>query len=337
MTILFALRITFHVSRITSGDILSMRKVLGVDGGGTKTHVVILDEEGRLLAEGTSGPSNYDDVGEDIARENIGRAVDAARASANLPTDPFEAVFFGMAGVVSAQDRQVIHNIAEVLDLAPTDAIAVDHDCRIALAGGLSGRPGIVQIAGTGSSTFGMNAAGEGWRSGGWGHLLADEGSGCWLGIQAMIGAVRSYDGRLPHTPLQERVLSALGLEEMNEIMHKLYVEQLPRSEMARLAPLVIETAREGDPHAQSLLERGCDEMADCVLAVARHLHMDKGPSELALVGGIFQAGEIVLQPMRTAVRARLPHCQVLLAELPPVLGAGILALERVRGEKVRR
>jgi N-acetylglucosamine kinase len=307
-----------------------MKHVLGVDGGGTKTHVVILDEEGRLLAEGTSGPSNYDDVGEEIARENIGRAVDAARARTHLPACPFDAVFLGMAGVVSAQDRQVIHNIAEALNLAPADAIGVDHDCRIALAGGLSGRPGIVQIAGTGSSTFGMNAAGEGWRSGGWGHLLADEGSGCWLGIQAMIAAVRSYDGRLPHTPLQERVLAALGLDDMNEIMHKLYVEQLPRSEMAQLAPLVIETAREGDPYARLLIERGCNEMADCVLAVARRLRMDEGPSELALVGGIFQAGEIVLQPMTAAVKARLPHCGVLFAERSPVLGAGILALEKM-------
>lgn len=310
-----------------------MTHVLGVDGGGTKTHVVILDEAGRSLGEGTGGPSNYDDVGEETARVNIGRAVDAARASAGLPARPFDAVFLGMAGVVSAHDRQVIHTIAEALDLAPSQAIGVDHDCRIALAGGLSGRPGIVQIAGTGSSTFGINAAGEGWRSGGWGQLLADEGSGCWLGIQAMIAAVRSYDGRLPHTPLQERVIEALSLGDINEIMHKLYVEQLPRADMARLAPLVIETAHEGDAQALSIIERGCNEMADCVLAVARRLGMDTGPSELALVGGIFQAGEIVLRPFTDAVHARLPGCRVLPAEQPPVLGAGLLALEMARGK----
>jgi N-acetylglucosamine kinase-like BadF-type ATPase len=176
-----------------------------------------------------------------------------------------------------------------------------------------------------------VNAAGEGWRSGGWGQLLADEGSGCWLGIQAMIAAVRSYDGRLPHTPLQERVIAALGLGDINEIMHKIYVEQLPRAEMARLAPLVIETAREGDAQALSIIGRGCSEMADCVLAVARHLGMDEGASELALVGGIFQAGEIVLQPFADAVHARLPLCRLLPAELPPVLGAGLLALEMAR------
>jgi len=304
-----------------------MGHVLGIDGGGTKTRVAILDETGHLLATGTSGPSNYNDVGENVTQENIGRAVEAARQAADLPAPPFDAVFLGMASVVSPQDRQVIRNMAEALNLAPAELIGVDHDCRIALAGGLTGRPGIVQIAGTGASTYGRNAAGEAWRSGGWGPLLADEGSGYWLGIQAMIAAVRSYDGRLPHTPLEERVLAELGLSDMNEIMHRLYVEGRPRAEIARLGPLVIAVAGAGDPYALALIQQGSEEMADCVLAVARRLGLDKGPSELALVGGVFQGGDVVLDPFTKAIHARLPQCRLTPAELPPVLGAGILAL----------
>src|SRR5690606_7582772 len=189
------------------------------------------------------------------------------------------------------------------------------------------GRPGIVQIAGTGSSTFGMNAAGDAWRSGGWGHLLADEGSGYWLGMQAMIAAVRSYDGRIPHTLLEERVLAELRLDDMNEIMHRLYVGHLTRSEIARLGPLVIEAAAAGDPCARALVQQGCADMADCVLAVARRLGMDSQPCEVTWVGGVFQAGDVVLGPFEQAVCARLPQCRVTPAELPPVLGAGVLAL----------
>lgn len=304
-----------------------MATVLGVDGGGTKTHVAILDEQGRLLGSGVGGPSNYDDVGKQAAQASIAQAVEAARRSAGLSAQPFDAVFLGMAGVVSPQDRQVIREIALALELAAPERVDVDHDCRIALAGGLTGRPGIVQIAGTGSSTFGMNAAGEAWRSGGWGHLLADEGSGYWLGVQAMVAAVRSYDGRLPHTSLQERVLEQLGLADMDEIMHRLYVTGLTRSEIARLGPLVVEAAAGGDAHARALIRQGCDDMAECVLAVARRLGMDAGASELALVGGLFQAGEIVLDPFVHAIQTRLPACRVTPAELSPVLGAGVLAL----------
>ncbi|MCC6169399.1 MAG: ATPase [Caldilineaceae bacterium] len=305
-----------------------MATVLGVDGGGTKTQVTILDEQGHVLGTGVGGPSNYDDVGRRAAQEGIGQAVGAARRMAGLPAQRFASVFLGMAGVVSPQDRQVIRDIAQALDLAAPEAIGVDHDCRIALAGGLTGRPGIVQIAGTGSSTFGRNAAGEAWRSGGWGHLLADEGSGYWLGVQAMVAAVRSYDGRLPHTPLEERVLAELGLADMDEIMHRLYVDHLSRSEIARLGPLVLDAAAAGDAHARALVQQGCDDMADCVFAVARRLGMDDGPSELALTGGIFRGGDVVLVPFKDAVHARLPHCRVTPAELPPVLGAGVLALE---------
>ena len=141
--------------------------VLGTDGGGTKTQAVIVDESGKLCGTGLGGPSNYDDVGIDTTRASIGQAVDAARQMAGIPQIPFAAVFLGMAGVVSPTDRGIIRDIAQNLDLAAPETIGVDHDCRIALAGGLSGRPGLVQIVGTGSSTFGMNVAGEGWRSGG--------------------------------------------------------------------------------------------------------------------------------------------------------------------------
>ena len=94
------------------------RYVLGVDGGGTKTLVAIMAEDGRLCATGTSGPSNFDDVGLAAAQANIGQAVDAARQAVGLLSTPFEAAFLGMAGVVSPKDRAVIRGIAQALNLA---------------------------------------------------------------------------------------------------------------------------------------------------------------------------------------------------------------------------
>ncbi|MGH2544233.1 MAG: N-acetylglucosamine kinase, partial [Ardenticatenaceae bacterium] len=128
------------------------RYVLGVDGGGTKTRVAIVDESGQLHSTGLAGPSNIDDVGFETTRANIAQAVNTACHMADLQAISFSACFFGMAGVVSSQDRNLIHRMAQDLQLAPPEQVEVDHDCRIALAGGLSGRPGIVLIAGTGSS-----------------------------------------------------------------------------------------------------------------------------------------------------------------------------------------
>lgn len=304
------------------------QKVLGIDGGGTRTRAVIVDENGRFCGAGVSGPSNYDDVGIATAQANIGQAVAAARRTADLPPDPFAAAFLGMAGVVSPTDRAVIHQMAAALNLAAPENVGVDHDCRVALAGGLSGRPGMVQIVGTGSSTFGLNAAGDSWRSGGWGHLISDEGSSYWLGIQAMRAAVCAFDGRIAHTSLLAKVQAHLQLPHLNDLMRRLYVVGLSRAEIAGLAPLTIEAAREGDSVALSFIEQGTRYLAECVLAVAQKLGFAAGPCELAMVGGLFQAGEVFIRPFTAAVHRQLPHCRILPAELPPALGAGVLALQ---------
>jgi N-acetylglucosamine kinase-like BadF-type ATPase len=306
------------------------RYVLGVDGGGTKTQVAIVAEDGRLGGVGLGGPSNFDDVGIATAQANIGQAVMMARQAAGLNEISFEAVFLGMAGVVSAEDRAVIQQMAQNLALAPADQVGVDHDCRIALAGGLAGRPGIVLIAGTGSSCYGMNMAGESWRAGGWGYLISDEGSSYWLGVQAMRAAVSAYDGRSEATLLVDKVLQHLGLTLMEQIMHRIYVPGLSRAEVAGLAPVVIEAAQAGDRVALALLNQGTQDLAECVLAVARRLGLAETPCELAVVGGLGQAGDIFIQPLRWAILARLPHCRLVLAELPPVLGACLLALQKL-------
>ena len=304
------------------------RYVLGVDGGGTKTHVAIVDETGQLRGTGLGGPSNYDQVGIPTTTASIGEAAEEARRLAGLNQTPLDAVFLGMAGVVSEKDRDIIRDIVQELGLTSPERVDVDHDCRAALAGGLTGRPGIVLIAGTGSSCFGMNAAGEGWRTGGWGHMLDDvEGSSYWLGLKAMKMACCAYDGRIGATLLLERVQRALNLADMLDIMHYVVDVGMSVSEIAALAPLVIEAALEGDAVALDLIHTGTQELADWVLAAAKRLGFTDGPVELALVGGLFRAGDIYLQPLREAVLARLPQCRLTFPELPPVLGACVLAL----------
>lgn len=305
-----------------------MKYVLGIDGGGTKTLAAIVDERGDVCGLGQSGPSNYDDIGVDQAREHVRQAVEHARREADLTSASFDAAFFGMAGVVSDKDHRIVTELAHSLDVAAPERVGVHHDCRIALAGGLSGRPGMVLIAGTGSACYGRTAEGQDWLAGGWGHLLADEGSGYWLGLQAMRMAVQAYDGRSAKTSLLERCIEALDLGDITEIMHHIYVHGMSRSEIASLAPIVIDAAREGDGGAVALVHDSAASLARCVEAVARRLGLNSGPSELTLVGGLFSAADIFVLPLKQAVLKRLNECRITAPELPPVLGACLLALQ---------
>jgi N-acetylglucosamine kinase-like BadF-type ATPase len=302
--------------------------VLGIDGGGTKTQAVILDDQARVAGIGIGGPANADDIGLENTIANIASAVYAARTQAGLRADiSFSAVFLGLAGVVSEQDHAMAHEIAARLRLADNDRVQVDHDCRIALAGGLSGRPGIVLIAGTGAACFGVNAKGEKWLAGAWGHLIADEGSSYWLGLQAIRAAVAAWDGRAGRTLLQEPVRQALGLNDFHEVMHRVYVEGFSRAQIAALAQIVTAAAQAGDRTALGLIREGARRLAESTRAVARRLSMHEIPCDVVLVGGLLGAGEIVMNPVRGAIQHKLPHARCVKPELSPVLGAGVLAL----------
>ena len=300
---------------------------LGIDGGGTKTLATIVDARGCVLGTGLAGASNVDDVGVVLATANIFQAVSQARATAKLETFPFSAAFLGLAGVVSAQDRALVRGIAESLALARAEDILIDHDCRIALAGGLSGRPGIVLIAGTGSSCYGRNANGQTWRAGGWGSLISDEGSGYWLGREGLIATVRSLDGRDAPTAITAPMLEHLEVSNPDDLLHRIYVTGLSRSEIAALAPVVIEAARASDSTALNLIRHGSSLLAECVKAVVQKLNLEP-ECELVLVGGIFQAGEIIFAPFRQSLLEYNLKCKITSPELSPSLGACLLALE---------
>jgi N-acetylglucosamine kinase-like BadF-type ATPase len=299
--------------------------VAGIDGGATRTRAAIASPTGSILGFGIAGPSNYDNVGVDTARANIGAALDRAWQRAGRGRIPLDGLFLGMAGVVSPGDRETIVRMALDLGSAPRNVIGVDHDIRTALAGGLGGRAGLALIAGTGSSCYGRRDDGRHHRVG-WGYLLDDVGSGYWLGLQAMIAVIHEADGRGPRTRLSATLQSALGYDHVDGIMRVLYHDGLGVAGVAALAPHVLTDASSGDRVAQSILERGAAELARSVDAVARTLAFAGSPFPLTLVGGLLESSPGYRALVTSAISARLPECRPQSPELPPVLGAVLLA-----------
>jgi N-acetylglucosamine kinase-like BadF-type ATPase len=233
-----------------------------------------------------------------------------------------------MAGVVSETDRATIHTIATELQVAPSQRIGVDHDIRISLAGSLAGDEGITLIVGTGSSCYGRRLDGRAWRAGGWAHLLDDMGSGYYLGLQAMVAAVRDTDGRGAPTALTQRLLATLKLTDMQDIMRRLYHDGMSRAEIAALAPLVIETAAAGDTTAHEIIERGVDELALMVKTVIEKLEFPPDKVLVSVTGSVAHSGPIYKDPLYAAIRRRAPTAQIVEPKLSPVLGAALLAFE---------
>ncbi len=301
--------------------------VLGIDGGATHTRAALVSKTGAILGYGISGPSNYDNVGVETAKASMREAVRSAWTEAELKPSRVDAAFLGMAGVVSEADRTTIRQIAIELKLAEANKIGVDHDIRIALTGGLAGAEGIVLIVGTGSSCYGRRLDGRHHRTG-WGYLLDDLGSGYYLGLQAMIAAIRAADGRGAPTGLSLLIQQALGYENIDEMMRLLYHERMSVTQIAALAPFVLSAAGGGDAVALNIVEHGADELASMVHAVAQQLDFLAGPFPLILAGGVAHASTFYKQKIEAAILRRVPMGTIAQPLLPPVLGAALLAIE---------
>jgi N-acetylglucosamine kinase-like BadF-type ATPase len=205
----------------------------------------------------------------------------------------------------------------------------VVNDAAIALVAGAPERWGIVVLSGTGSIAYGVDRGGRPARAGGYGYLLADEGSGYWLGHRALRAAVRGSDGRGPQTRLTALVFEALGVTTMAELVPRVYEEGLANHQVAALAGLVQRARDEGDPLAAGFLEEGGAELGLAARAVALQLELAGQPFPVVLAGGAFKACPGLMEPLTRALQ--LPEARPARLGVEPAHGAVTLALDLLR------
>jgi N-acetylglucosamine kinase-like BadF-type ATPase len=299
-----------------------MKYVLGIDAGGTKTVGLLADETGRVIGEARGTGANLQTHGE-LEVEKVFDGILEALGS----REKIEAVCLGIAGVDRPRDEEVIRGILRRLGYRETARVV--NDATIALVAGAEERVGIVILAGTGSIAYGADRAGKTARSGGYGFLLADEGSGYWLGHQALRATVRSADGRGPQTLLGVLVFESLGVRSVAEMVPVVYEKGLPKFRIAAHAGLVQQASDRGDAVATALLEEAAVELALAARAVAQRLSLGDGPYRVVLAGGVFKACPSL--PGRIEHCLGLPGAQLTPLRVEPAQGAVALALDLLR------
>jgi N-acetylglucosamine kinase-like BadF-type ATPase len=305
---------------------VNQRRYLGIDGGGTHTRTIVVDAAGRVLGAGRSGSTNRNHHPRETVLANLREAISRALSTAG-ETGELRAVFLGMCGTSTEADRREIVSIArQVPEVPPGARMAVENDTHTGLVGGLSGRPGAVLIAGTGSACLGLAAGGRRCLCGGWGALADDAGSAPWIGLQAIQAAVRSEDGRIGPTALRDLVFGFLGLSEPRELIDRVHNRGLSREEIGRLAPLVIRASLAGDAVAGEILGRAAGCLSEMVAVVARGLGVN-GRLELVLVGGLALSGPPFQPRLIERIVRDTPQVSVTEPEMPPVKGAALEAL----------
>ena len=262
-----------------------MDYILGVDGGGTKTLALLGDLDGNVLARGMSGSSNTNAVGFDVACSALESAISIARR--NYPGEIF-ALCLGLAGAGREKDIERFENWAG--QKFPGTRVKVVSDAEILLAIGAPSGPALALICGTGSIVYGRTVTGELIRTGGWGYLFGDEGSGYAIGIEALRAVMQAYDERGPETLLSELVLARYDLGTPPALVYKIYGAESPRFLVATVADLVEQAAEQGDSVAISILEESSQELARAMAAIYPKLGTSSVP--LMITGGTIIHGK---------------------------------------------
>ncbi len=298
---------------------------LGVDGGGTKTALCLLTEDGHVAAQAQAPSCYYFTEGIDLVGRVLQEGIDEVCEKASFTPADIRYAFFGLPtyGEVSGD--------VPVLDATPGQVLgharyACDNDMVCGWAGSLGGVDGINVVSGTGSITYGERD-GQGARVGGWGDLFGDEGSAYWISIKGLNAFTRMSDGRLPVGPLYEALRAHLKLEgDLDLVDVVLNRWQGGRREIADLSRTVAEAAETGDECAAQILSEAAEELARLVDTTRRLL--DFGPDEKVPVsysGGVFNVRSVVggfraaLEDIHDGYELREPLYS-------PVIGAAIYA-----------
>lgn len=261
--------------------------VIGVDGGGTKTNGVLMTSDGEKLAVGAYPSSNPHSNPEHAVRRTLHRLMTDLLERGGAMMEDLDGMCLGMAGVDRAADRSFIEGI--IREVLPERAsLMIVNDAVVAIMAVLGRLHGILVISGTGSICLGYNEeTGKTIRCGGWGHLLADEGSGYSIGLAGLKAVLHQFDGRGETSVLHDKVLDELRLQAPTDLIGWTYMQGNGKTEIAALARLVQEAAEAGDAVAIRILEEQADALLTLIPPVLERLFPEaKGHIPLALWGG---------------------------------------------------
>jgi len=303
-----------------------VKTYLGVDGGGSKTLFLLIDEQGQVLGTHTEGPAYHLEIGLEALEAMLSRGISSTLQQAGMAPSELTFAFLGVPAY--GEDR----SLQARLDAAPAAALPAGryrcgNDVVCGWAGALAGADGINIVAGTGSIAYG-EYSGRSARAGGWGELFSDEGSAHWLAREGLRLFSRMSDGRAPRGALYGILRRHLSLEHDLDLCTTIYGKSLSqRSQLAQLSRLIAEAAVAGDSAAGELFTRAVGELADIVDAVRDQLQV---PADLDLPlsysGGLFQLRELLLEPFEAALAARARRYRLCAARLPPDAGAALQA-----------
>lgn len=306
-------------------QIMSNQLIIGMDGGGTKTRIMVKERpDGDTLFDQNFGMSNYNNIGVDGVRR-VFREIYEALVSSFQERLQDAILVLGSAGVDRPKDVEIY--LSALKESGFTCQLEVVNDAEIALVGGNGDRKDALMIAGTGSIVVGINSKGKVVRSGGWGGLISDEGSGFQIGRQAIAAVMQEYDKVIAPTTFTEKLLAHFQLTSPEDFMDLLYSEDtLPVDKVASCTPIILDSWKKGDEAARLIVEAELDKLVRLVVGISRQ--MDSEKFRLSVAGSLLTKSTDYFGTLKEKLSVVLPQVEISAPLYDPVFGAIIIGAQ---------
>ncbi|NKF06504.1 ATPase [Clostridium gasigenes] len=298
---------------------------LGVDGGGTKTRYILIDEKFKKLVDVERGTIHIHQVGIDTLRDELTNTIESICIEAKIRKNDIDYIFLAIPGYgESIEDRLIIDStISKILEGIP---YSIDNDCVAGWAAGTGCSEGINIVVGTGSIAFGKNKYGETSRSGGWGPVIGDDGSAHWIGLKVINEYTKQKDGRKSETQLLEILEREMEIKHYYGIVDLVFNKyKLSRTEIASFSKIAALAAEAGCPVCKGIFEKAAEELFLHIISLSKELNFDD-EFIVSYTGGVFKAGELILKPMAEMIEKEKLKCKLTEPKLEPWNGAALMA-----------
>ena len=291
-----------------------------IDAGQTNTRYVVFDKGGEILSDDTdqgitnillSGATNS-------LKKNLNIIVHKTRRM--LGPCSFRVVSAGYTGISKEREEYKVV-LAVFTETFKGSKIVLESDIVSSHAANFRGKPGIVLHAGTGAFAYGVDQNGNRMRTGGWGYLLGDEGSGFGLGLEAIRAAIEAWEKTGPQTELKDELLPFFGINNPETLKTVVYSKSFQRRRIAEFSRILLEHADRGDPVAQKLVTTGVESMVKLIEPIIMDLHFER--PEVALAGALYTNARSYFERSKTFLRAQYgDRLKIRLGEKSPLQGA---------------
>ena len=302
-----------------------MKYFLGVDVGSSKTHALIADETGACIGFGKAWGGNHQGVGYDGLENVLKESFGAASEMAGVDPAHIAGAGFGVAGYDFPSDRE--SHLQAISALGLSCPLEVVNDGVNGLLAGATRGIGVNVTSGSSNNCRGRNKDGKEGRIVGNGATFGEYGGAIEIVQRGLQMVNYAWIKRIPPTALTKIFIEAVGAKDEMDLMDGLSSEQYHL--FPYLALEVIKAANEGDDAAREILRWSGEELGWLAVSVARQIEMENDEVEIIQSGSVFDAGEIIKNPMREIVMKHLPKAKLIRLDGPPVVGAVILGMEQ--------